>query len=402
MNKWVRFFLIGFIWGWVFLGWLVNNFLKQNWNFYFFKWSHWQFLWSEFQQGWNIADTSTVIFFLVALSAIPLYLIGWRFFLKVSWLKLLRRNVNRLIYFLTGGESVLHTKKQQLPIKKNSAKNTRPRPIDVGLRPSMKDSELKVPVEEPALPKNNQAASYGGGFGGGYGSAPASNYASGFGGSGYGASSYAPPSDSPFNKGFSMPSMSQGLSAAPMPGHDSFEDMLLEDIKLPERMKLEENILQLFDRAGYYVMENVVINNQPVNYLAISEQRIVIGVVDSQSGDWLADEERFNGEDPLWFSESSHRVSPVFQLVELTKGFVQRLSAAGFSGSVKPMFIERSGTIINAEDMFSTWNELSVTVCRTDIGGPDELKTVAQSIEVADKPSATVMDQVQRAMQGGF
>ena len=86
MNKWVRIFVIGFIWGWIFLGWLVNNFLIDNWDFHFFNWNHWRFLWNEFQQGWNIDDKGTVIFFIVLFSALPLYLIGWRFFLKVEWL----------------------------------------------------------------------------------------------------------------------------------------------------------------------------------------------------------------------------------------------------------------------------------------------------------------------------
>ena len=147
-------------------------------------------------------------------------------------------------------------------------------------------------------------------------------------------------------------------------------------------------------------MKNVLFTGKPIDYLAISENRIIVAVVDPQTGDWLADEERFNGEDPLWFSESSHRVSPVFQLLELTKKLMNQLSAEGFSGSVMPMFIERTGMIINAEDMLTIWKDLSVIVCRTDIGGPDELKTVAQSIVAGEQPSEIVLQQVQKAIQG--
>ena len=66
-----------------------------------------------------------------------------------------------------------------------------------------------------------------------------------------------------------------------------------------------------------------------------------------------------------------------------------------------PLFIVRKGTIINAEDMISTWKEMSVTVCRTDIGGPDELKTVTQSVEQVMPPTNDVINAVQSVLQGG-
>lgn len=398
MNKWVRILVIGFIWGWIFLGWLVNNFLIDNWDFHIFNWNHWRFLWNEFQQGWNIDDRGTVIFFIVLFSAVPLYFIGWRFFLKVEWLKLLRRNVNRLIYFFTGAD-MLHRGSYKVKLKKRSSKTIRPRPLETGYRPEVKESELKVPVEEPILPKR-QAASYGIEFDEDddedFMLPPRSGR----------HSAYTPPSDSPFNKGYTVPSMMQGLSVAPSPAADrnqtsAVENMLLEDIKLPERMKLEENISELMSRAGYQVIEKVRFNDTVIDYLGMSADKILLGIADSQPGDWLADEERFNGEDPLWFSESSHRVSPVFQLVELAKAFAQKLSTVGYSGSVLPLFIVRKGTIINAEDMISTWKEMSVTVCRTDIGGPDELKTVTQSVEQVLPPTNDVITAVQSVLQGG-
>ena len=397
MNKWVRTLFIGFIWGWVFLGWLVNNFLTDNWDFHIFNWNHWLFLWNEFQQGWNIDDRGTVIFFVVLFSAVPLYFIGWRFFLKVEWLKLLRQNVNRLIYFFTGAD-LLHRGNYKVKMKKRSSKTIRPRPLETGYRPEVKESELKVPVESPSLPKK-QASSYGIDFEEDdeedFMSPPSGRH-----------SAYTPPSDSPFNKGYTVPSMMQGLSVAPNPAvnrdHSSaVENMLLEDIKLPERMKLEENISELMSRAGYQVIEKVRFNDTVIDYLGMSADKILLGITDSQPGDWLADEERFNGEDPLWFSESSHRVSPVFQLVELAKAFAQKLSTVGYSGSVLPLFIVRKGTIINAEDMISTWKEMSVTVCRTDIGGPDELKTVTQSVEQVLPPTNDVITAVQSVLQGG-
>lgn len=424
MKKWQRTLLIGFIWGFIFLWWFIRGFLFRNWQFDFFSLSGangWMFLVDEFRKGWVINDTSTIIFFVVALSAWPLYFCGWRYFLKIEWLKLLRRTVNRIIYFFTGGESIISKKKTApLSLKKKSSKNTRPRALDGSIRPASKESELKVPVEEPSLPKSASSASTPYGYNGnksefGHSSSFDSNGGDDFGRSPYvGGKSghYTPPADSPFNKGFTLPSMEQGFSVAPSPtarqpwdepnhypfGDESMEDMLLSDIKLPERVKVEENIPALFDQAGYTVLQNVLIGDKLVEYVAVSETRVIVAVEDTQDGDWLADEERFNGEDPLWFSESSHRISPIFQLLETVKGLMSRLMDNGFSGTVLPMFIERAGVIINAEDMQTTWKDLSVVVCRTDVGGPDELKTVAQSLIPGEKPSTEVVEKVRLSL----
>lgn len=395
-KNWARIIIVGLVWGYVFLGWFVNRTLQVNWHFNFFNKNHWAFAFDEVRKGWNIYGWSNVLFWSILILSPILFLIGWRFFLKIDWLKLLRKCVNSIIYFLTGKNSN-QLKPQGIQINKKTAKNTRPRALDTGYRPATKETELKIPVSEPSLPQGQGAyssKSY----------EPTYGTSMSFGGNQSSGMGYTPPADSPFNRGFSVPSMQQGLSAAPtssgMSFADSFDDILLDDISLPKRVKLEENIAELFEKANYRILSDVSIGGKTIDYLAISAHRVIIALVDSQNGDWLADEERFNGEDPLWFSESSHRVSPVFQLLELTKKFMQRLSASGFSGSVMPMFIVKTGMIINAEDMLSTWKELSVAVCRTDIGGPDELRTVAQSIMQGETPSDDVVAQVKAAIQG--
>ena len=410
MKKWQRTLLVGFIWGYIFLWWFIRSFLLANWDFNFFEPAHWAFLVDEFKKGWVIKSTSDIIFFIVALGAFPLFLIGWHYCLRIEWLKLMRIGVKLFIAFFTGGGPFYAQAPKKIQLKKHSSNTTRPRPMGDIARPASKESELKVPVDEPMVPGESKAkeASFGGSDTG------SSSFNSSF-----TPPTYTPPSDSPFNKGFSLPSMQQGFSIAPapssssmgttngnewgMPAQTGFSDssldnILLSDIKLPERTKLEENIPAIFDNAGYVVLQNMVINNQPIDYSAIGDTRIIVAVEDTQSGDWLADEERFNGEDPLWFSESSHRVSPVFQLLEAVKGFMERLVSNGFQGSVVPMFIERSGMIINAEDMQTTWKDLSVIVCRTDIGGPDELSSVTQSVLPTEKPSESVIDQVKKSL----
>ncbi len=409
MKKWQRTLLIGFIWGIIWLWWIVRCFLLTNWYFDIFKIASgegdgivgWMFLIDEFRKGWVINNTGTVIFFITLICAFPIYFFGWRYFLKIEWLKLLRRNVNRLIYFFTGAETVRKSNGTGFTLTKKSSKTIRPRALESSIeRPASKESELKVPVEAPNVPNDPKPTSAM------YGSGNTS-----------GSSSYKPASESPFNKGLNLPSMQQGFSIAPSQnsmasfggnnwdndfadglGGGDMDDILLSDIKLPERVNLDEDVQKLFENAGYTVIRGETIEGIPVEYLAISANRVVVAVEDAQEGDWLADEERFNGEDPLWFSESSHRVSPVFQLLEMVKNFMGRLSESGFSGSVVPMFIERLGMIINAEDMEQTWKDLSIVVCRTGMGGPDELKSVEQSIIQGEPASDIVISQVRSAL----
>ena len=73
--------------------------------------------------------------------------------------------------------------------------------------------------------------------------------------------------------------------------------------------------------------------------------------------DWLADEEDFNGEKPLWFSESSHCISPVYKVKE----YVDSLPAE--EKRYEPIVVLMDGsTIINAYDMIEVWQEMGVVV----------------------------------------
>lgn len=419
MKDWKRTLFIGFVWGCIFLGWFVNGFLVNNWEFDIFHPSAWLFIIDEFRKGWVISAPSDWIFFIVLFAMIPLYVAGWHFALGIKWLPLMRKNVNRLIFFFTGSDNPIK-KPGKIHLQQNSSKKTRPRAMEsTFVRPVTKDAELKVPVDGAVggSPMSTDAFSN---RGSGFGSQSATSNPFGGGETGFGndfsfgqgssthnpfgmpsSSGFSVPSDSPFGKGYSSgPSMQQGFSIAPSPldNKSDFDNMLLEDIKIPERVKLDENISSLFMKAGYKLIQNAFLEGSPVDYIAVGLNRIIVCLIDPEAGDWLADEERFNGEDPLWFSESSHRVSPIFRLLEQIKPFMERLASAGFSGSVMPMFVEKKGMIINAEDMLSTWKELSVVVCRTDLGGPDELKSVEQSILTDETPSEEIIAMVHGAL----
>ena len=107
-------------------------------------------------------------------------------------------------------------------------------------------------------------------------------------------------------------------------------------------------------------------------------------MVDKENGDWLADEEMFNGEEPLWFSESSHRISPVRKIDLARTILTDKLTEANLPYKVEAFVIEQIGNIINAEDMFDIWNDMNINVTRIDRGTPKEIKLFAKTIDQAE------------------
>lgn len=77
--------------------------------------------------------------------------------------------------------------------------------------------------------------------------------------------------------------------------------------------------------------------------------------------DELADEERFHDEDPQYFTEDSHRTSPVWQLSETIKLVKQKLEEFGNPWSVWGVLISES-RFFNSDDMQDIWDEMNVTV----------------------------------------
>ena len=78
----------------------------------------------------------------------------------------------------------------------------------------------------------------------------------------------------------------------------------------------------------------------------------------SERGTWLADEEGYQNEAPLYFSESSHRTSPVF-LMKLLRSSLATLSEEKYETSI---LLVCNYPIINIEDMQEEWEEEDVWV----------------------------------------
>lgn len=84
--------------------------------------------------------------------------------------------------------------------------------------------------------------------------------------------------------------------------------------------------------------------------------------------DWLADEEDFQGEPPLYFSESGHRTSPVFLMKLLRSYLSSSLPEGKYDISI---LLVCNYPIVNEEDMWEDWEDDDIRVlpsCRSITG----------------------------------
>lgn len=332
MKNIKRTLLIGLTVGIIFFGWILYEFYSQNWNFNLFSIKDWAYVWNEFVSGWIISATSDWIFIISIISAIPVFLLLWRLFCHVSWGKIFwaaYHQIKRLILIRSPKQVI----KKKIKVKaRQSHKKVRPRPMNTTGRPLPKMAGKTMDADtDVAL------------------------------------------TSAPESKSDALTSSGTSSKTRPAFLDEDINNIPLEDIKMPERIRLEEDLVSILSESNYQVIKDIVLDKIHLAYVGISADRVVLCLEDTEKGDWLADEEFFNDEEPLWFSETSHRISPVYQLLTLTKAFDTKVKNRGFTQMVTPILIEKEGTIINAEDMADTWQKLGVIVCRTDLGGPDEL-----------------------------
>lgn len=359
INRTIR---VGFVVGLLFFCWYMRDVLFHNWRFRLFSANDWEFVWREFKAGWTISTAYEWAWLVTVILMIPLFLLLWWGSVKISWRKsfmtvfgAIVRWFRRLIYGKPNAQDIVRKK---IKLKgKASHKKVRPQPmIPGGGRPSIKktgrtmDAKQELPAEAQTVQSANPSAPM-----------------------------------------YQMSASSAGNEETAQKQEDFLNEdvrnIRLEDIKMPEKIRLEEDLPAIFRDNGYQVIQDAVFDGKTVPYIGVSGDRIVLALTDTDKGDWLADEEFFNGEEPLWFSETSSRISPVYVLLTLMKNFGKKLTDAGLTQTVMPILIEKEGTVINAGDMLEIWKQAGVIVCRTDLGGPEELQPFGQALPKAEQPA---------------
>ena len=335
MKNLKRNLTVGLVVGALFFGWYLYAFFMQNWYFNIFSVKDWAYLAYEFKNGWVISTRSDWIFVFVVVISVPVFLYLWSLALKVQWRQQFSVWYKKALFQLRGGEKGVKRGKIKLKAVVPHTR-LRPRPITMGMHTA--SGGRQAPAHEPAA-------------------APA-----------HPPQTPAPPAAPPQN------AFDADLANTP-----------LDEIQLPTRVKVEEDIAALFHRANYTFQTNLALKDKTFDFVAVAKGSVLLCVMDNQPGDWLADEESFNNEDPLWFSENSHRTSPVFDLIKSAQELTKAMEDMRSKYVVTPVLIVNKGNIINGADMLDVWQKLGVVVCRTDVGGPDELPVLAAGIPMGEK-----------------
>lgn len=414
----MRIIFVGIFWSIFFLEGIRVIMLK-NWRFDILRKEHWEYAWDLWLSGWIISDAKEWAFVLIIFTFIPLWLTGWAALSVVVWekvflaiirfpIKLIKRLFFDQVKIIAATTGVKKIK------KKKSYKEIRPKSIRAPLdehyyetasKNSHKSPISTAPVIEPLSPVPPLQ--------------PVSNLPQEENKFDHSLFKFDDDEDFDFDfdafdddkkdtsanendndNGDSVAEIEE-ISAKPVKSakkdKNNRKDSLKDNNK-PQRTKNNSqqtqpkggnSTLEVIKQKGYEVITGATIKNNLIDFIGIAANQICICLIDKEPGDWLADEERFNDEEPLWFSESSHRISPVRKVDLARQHLIDKLENADFHFDVKAYVIEQIGNIINAEDMFEIWDDLGVCVTRIDRGTPKELKlfskTLDEAIESIDK-----------------
>ena len=386
--------------------------MLTNWRFDIFLGRHWRHLQNLWMQGWVIDDPKEWAFVLIILTFIPLWLTGWAALSLIAWDQLIIKAALFPIrifrrFFYKPVKIISNKKSGKTLKKKKSYKEIRPRSIRAPIDERMEEALPRPTTLSNQVIKNTPKQA-----------APAPTFPA--------LSSPAPQETKSFDHSlfqfdddngddfdfnfdaFDTPAEKPRESITPKPepakensrqqskdrNNRDRRDNNKRDNRKNQPAKPETqttapqhatgSTIDIIKQKGYEVITGATLHNNLIDFIGIADKQICICLLDKEPGDWLADEERFNDEEPLWFSESSHRISPVRKVDLARQALEEKLKEADFSFTIKPYVIIQLGNIINAEDMFEIWNDMNINVTRIDRGTPKELKLFAKTLDEAE------------------
>ena len=335
---------------WTFLYFsLLRWFLIANWNFDIVAGWHWRYIaYQWWYGGWIISGAYYWIFVFTILLAIPLWIIGFcivaplpykKIYEAIFWDKIYQHKLKKI----QDNDGKIRVK------RKPSYREVRPKPLQYVnfqiIKPEEKTSHDTFEAAATQALKETPA--------------------------------FAP---SPF----------------PATQQPPVEVDTYTETSANKQDPLNEDLEQIIQNAHCKLLKNVKIDTEILDYLAVSDETLYLCMKDDEDGDWLADEERFNNEDPLWFSENAHRTSPVAILNKLKESLLTTLMNAGIPFKAVPVLIKTQGNIINAEDILSVWKDMDTIVCRTKTGAPEELPSFENAFPKENHlPTDEIFDKVE-------
>lgn len=410
LNTLIRTAIVGLCWSIFFLEG-IRVILLTNWHFDLIDSRHWRYLWDLWMSGWMIDDKKEWAFILIILSFIPLWLTGWAALSLIKWEYWINKYWKKFVTFYK--TKILNenntSKKQTAPAprpmikRKKSYKEIRPRNLSSMISSQSENTPTPSPIAANRTLPNVKPITI-------PSAAPASTATTSI----LDHSLFKfDDSDSDFelnfddldkiqNKPKETPQPENKPKPKPEKNSNDKNNRSKDNNKDNKESNRQQNkpipmsgqspapknsgnsSMEVLKQKGYQIINSATIKNNFVDFIGVADGQICICLVDKESGDWLADEERFNDEEPLWFSENSHRVSPV-RCADIVRNYLtDKLQESGINYKISTYVIIQYGNIINAEDMFETWNNMHINVTRIDRGMPRELKLFAKTLDDAE------------------
>lgn len=391
----MRIAFVGLFWSILFLEG-IRVIMLTNWHFDILRLDHWLYAWHLWLSGWIIDDPKEWAFILIILTFIPVWLTGWTALSMIRWGKIIADIMKlplSIFKKLFGSQVKKIADKASVKVvkKKRSYKEIRPRSI----RPPLEESAYSLPADKksalsgistkpkakPAQPTTKQATS---------GPVEFDHSLFKFDDDDNTDFDFDLFEDKPKEEDKPEPKPA-AEEPAPKPqqrndnrGKPRNDRGQNQRDNTPVQRGSSNSTFDILKQKGYEIITGATIKNTLIDFIGISGSAICLCLNDKEPGDWLADEERFNDEEPLWFSESSHRISPVRKIDLARTILTDKLTEANLPYKVEAFVIEQIGNIINAEDMFDIWDGMNINVTRIDRGTPKEIKLFAKTIDQAE------------------
>lgn len=409
--------------------------MLRNWRFDIISSEHWQFAWELWMNGWVISDAKEWAFVLIIVTFIPLWLTGWAALSLVAWenifLSIVMYPVN--LFRKLFHKQLVGIKKIQTAVKpmkrKQSYKEVRPR----GTRPMSEEPATASSFDSSSSAQKSAFKQPKPLFSEPVSPAPSSNVFEHsllsvenedddfvFNFDAFDVETKPETKEETKSASSERPAKrsrergeretrdtrdSRDSRNKDRDNRDNRKDLKKDkdfdkDNKKTQRVKNDRveaknetlnkpgsaNIIEIMKQKGYEVITGTTVKNTLIDFIGVAKDKICMCLLDREPGDWLADEERFNDEEPLWFSESSHRISPVRKIDIAKKHIEGIMSIDNLKFNIEAYVIIQLGNIINAEDMFDIWNDMDIKVTRIDRGSPKDIMLFAKALSDAGSP----------------
>jgi len=297
-------------------------FLNVNYRFDLFRAEHWQYIWDQWNSGWAIKTIHEFILVATLLLCVPVWLIGAVLTLFI--------NTKAVVSYIKRkyGEY-----KQRKMVKKAIADGKKPKKPEV--KSGAIDQKLAVNSNEAKHAFNKKI----------------------------GAMAVvvkkmkkkAPLKALEINQTAPRKAASPAVAPVPPP---------VEKPKDIARDEAFDEIGKVLYETGAGMYSKAKFNGNVTDFLVMAADKIGICIMGPDENELVADEDGFGDMAPVWFSEVTQMVSPVYVATKVAAFLKEKGAVYGVGENIKvvPFVVMWRGDVLNYDSMLDVWHEQGVEV----------------------------------------